>query len=236
MEIKVAFHLISDEENFSLEDDAVKGTRKQIKILADPYPLMKEHVKREVSNEAQKALKELIAEKYQSSEIIICKKTGARYGQPCAMLEDNREKTLINVSVSHNKDAFAVCISKSRLVGIDLQSEIRATVSSLWAFFSSEERNVLNNSKAGAGFSLRKTATIIWTIKEAFLKAIGVGFRYGFNSLIVADIDWEQGEMVLHISNRISNFFNRGSKINLYISPGTSQVLTVAVINNIAVS
>ena len=231
MEKKVEFHLISVDGNFSLENGAVMGSRKQIRTLERPELGTDASIKREVSRKAQQALQALIAEKLQTEDVIIGKKAGVCCGQPYALFKSNGEETMVNVSISHSENVFAICFSASRLVGIDLQSEIKAEGSSLQAFFSPEESRVLTMLAVEGGLSKSFAATLIWTIKEAFLKAVGVGFRSGFHGLSVVNIDWKQREMALYFSDQVSRFFDCDQKLTLYIAPGTFQMLTIAVIN-----
>ena len=231
MKKKVEFRLITVAGDFILENGAVMGSRKQINTLERPKLGVRASVLQEVSRKAQQDLEALIAENYRSEDVIIRKKAGVFYGQPYALFRNNGEKTMVNVSISHSENVFAVCFSASRLVGIDLQSEIKAEGSSFQAFFSPEESKVLTMLAIEDGFTLNKAATLIWTIKEAFLKAVGVGFRFGFNSLRVVDIDWKQGEMALLYSDQVSKFFDYDQELMLYIAPGTFPVLTIVAIN-----
>lgn len=76
-------------------------------------------------------------------------------------------------NISHTKEAFAFAISDHSKVGIDLEKVVRNVdfKSIINNLFSNEEREFILESPADS----RNRFFLLWTRKEAFLKALGVG-------------------------------------------------------------
>jgi len=239
MEHKVRLKFISDQEIIQLESGKVTAYKMEIEKFEFTEYGLEACVKREVSKEARTLLKQIIVDKYQATNISIKKRRGIRFGQPYALLEKDGNKVLVNTSISHCENVIAVCSSENKLVGIDLQSKIKAEIGTLQVFLLPQERKILYKLAADTCASLEETATLIWTIKEALLKAVGIGFRYGFNSLMLRRIDWEKEEIDLLLSEKISGLFDQDEIINLYssylscLSSGNRHILTIAVMDSL---
>jgi 4'-phosphopantetheinyl transferase len=76
-------------------------------------------------------------------------------------------------NISHTREAFAFAISERSEVGIDLEKVDKNIdfKSIIGSFFSSEERGFILESP----FESRNKFFLLWTRKEALLKAIGTG-------------------------------------------------------------
>lgn len=88
-------------------------------------------------------------------------------------------------NVSHTRDAFAFAVSRDFHVGIDLE-KVRQSINIhpiLERFFSTKEREYIleTATKTFNRFFL------LWTRKEAFLKALGSGIIENLNQIIVSE-------------------------------------------------
>jgi len=79
--------------------------------------------------------------------------------------------TPLHFSLSHTKDAFLLGVSRSQEIGIDLEGNVPPNeIDSLAEYaFSPDERNLLDR------FPRKESFLKIWTLKEAYLKATGMG-------------------------------------------------------------
>lgn len=57
------------------------------------------------------------------------------------------------------------------------------------------------------------TACLIWAMKEAFAKALGIGLRYGIHSVEICSIDWEKGIAGLELSRPVLPYITGYSDI-----------------------
>jgi 4'-phosphopantetheinyl transferase len=94
------------------------------------------------------------------------------------IIKDKNNKPLIKgdplfFSISHTRDAFCFVISDRFRVGIDLEKVNRNIdfESIAETFFSRDEREFIMGSSTGS----RERFFLLWTRKEALLKAIGTG-------------------------------------------------------------
>jgi len=103
-----------------------------------------------------------------------CKPTN----QPYAMT-DHGEK--IQLSFSHCARWVAVAISANSLIGIDLETaDQKQNISLFRETLTSEEIVQISNSHEENKYS---TFVRIWTMKEAYSKALGLGLSIGFHNL-----------------------------------------------------
>lgn len=83
-------------------------------------------------------------------------------------------------SLSHSGNYVAVAIGDSP-IGIDIE-EIKGHTSLIEEkYFSDEEKLLMNTDPDGAEAGFFR----IWTLKEAFLKAVGAGLKYGIGEVHV---------------------------------------------------
>lgn len=76
-------------------------------------------------------------------------------------------------NISHSKNVI-VCVISDREVGIDIEY-LRYSDSVIRKCFNDKERVVSLNNK--------EIFTIIWTIKESYVKLLGIGLEYGLNNV-----------------------------------------------------
>ena len=89
------------------------------------------------------------------------------------------KNTDIHFNISHSGD-YAVCVVSDREVGIDIQKIEKPNLQVAERFFAKNEYEYIANqpdeiSKSDAFYR-------IWTLKESFVKAIGVGTNLSFDS------------------------------------------------------
>lgn len=83
-------------------------------------------------------------------------------------------------SLSHSGDYVAVAISDSP-IGIDIE-EVKGHKNLIEEkYFSDEERRLMNEDPDGSDVGFFR----LWTLKEAFLKAVGQGLSYGIEGIRV---------------------------------------------------
>lgn len=95
------------------------------------------------------------------------------YGSACEVLYNEYGKPYIrdfsgSCSISHSGNKIAVALSKQDSIGIDIQNHSPKIVQVLSKFISPLEQMYLDNDY------LAKQALIIWTIKEATYKYVGI--------------------------------------------------------------
>lgn len=89
-----------------------------------------------------------------------------------------------SVSIAHTKDQFALLYSPEVCeLGVDIENSINDEML-VHEFLSPKEIEYMITSKQNR----IQESTLIWTLKEAFVKALGVGFKQHPNTVCVADI------------------------------------------------
>uniref|UniRef100_A0A803NBZ6 holo-[acyl-carrier-protein] synthase n=1 Tax=Chenopodium quinoa TaxID=63459 RepID=A0A803NBZ6_CHEQI len=108
-----------------------------------------------------------------------------------------------NFSVSHHGDLVAIASEPFCLVGLDVvspQIPVKETtqqfVNSFSSYFSSKEWNKI--IYAGTCDDMLQGLFRYWSLKEAFMKAIGSGLRYQLDSLEFNHINWTRISVKLH--------------------------------------
>ena len=100
--------------------------------------------------------------------------TANRLGKPCAFLPDDRAEAPL-FSLSHTRGAALVAVTSRGKIGVDLESARRLANALPLAnrYFAPEEcADVL--SRPGVDL-MRERFLHYWTLKEAYLKALGLG-------------------------------------------------------------
>jgi len=109
--------------------------------------------------------------------LIIAKKLNTKPLKIIFKNETNKKPYLpgnpLYFNITHTREAFAFGISKHLYVGIDLEKiNLRMDFYSIIeTFFSNREREFILQSQSGA----RNRFFLLWTRKEALLKALGIG-------------------------------------------------------------
>lgn len=94
---------------------------------------------------------------------------------------------LLNFNISHTESAFLIAIYKAEEIGVDLEkiSENFDLKSLAEYAFSPDEKYLFAKNNCS------KTFLGIWTMKEAYLKATGLGMVDSLNSFnVVSDLDF----------------------------------------------
>ena len=112
--------------------------------------------------------------------------TTNKYGKP--FIDNTLEKRL-NFSITYSEDIGYILISQGSVCGIDVEilKDIELTKELQEITLSYNEQNSLINS-----IDRLKQFYIYWTLKESFVKALGVGLNLSINKLCFAsycDID-----------------------------------------------
>lgn len=76
-------------------------------------------------------------------------------------------------NISHSKNVI-VCVISDKEIGIDIEY-LRYSDSVIRKCFNDKEKNVSLNNK--------EIFTIIWTIKESYVKLLGIGLEYGLSNV-----------------------------------------------------
>jgi 4'-phosphopantetheinyl transferase len=90
----------------------------------------------------------------------------------------------LSFSTSHSGDLAVVAVSRDRVVGVDIEAvrPIGDALDLARAFFTAREADAL----AATPFDRRSTAFLrLWTCKEAYVKAVGLGMTLAFSDFDV---------------------------------------------------
>jgi 4'-phosphopantetheinyl transferase len=114
--------------------------------------------------------------------------TTTPYGKP--VLPPTEEHSGIHFNLSHSHGAIACAVSTAREVGIDVEDEERtlAYLELAERYFAVPEANHLRHLD---GPDRRAAFFAIWTLKEAFVKAIGQGLTYPLDTFAF-DLDGDK--------------------------------------------
>jgi phosphopantetheine--protein transferase-like protein len=124
-------------------------------------------------------------------KVQMCRFSGIRKGQPYIQAMLNNEKIIFNASVSHCKQCMSICMSDKGLIGIDIEEVRQIDKSVVERLFSESDLECIEKlSNYNKEFYWHKAFTVIWTIKESCMKALGIGLKLGFNSVIIKNIDF----------------------------------------------
>ena len=85
----------------------------------------------------------------------------------------------IHFNISHCRNAIAIAISFSAPIGIDIEAIREYSPFSLNRCFSKEEADYIKNS-----INPNKEFFRLWTLKESYVKAIGLGMNYPMRKVI----------------------------------------------------
>jgi 4'-phosphopantetheinyl transferase len=112
------------------------------------------------------------------------------YGKPCLAFP----ATSLHFNVSRSADSALYAVSRSHEVGVDLEYIHRKVdyVALANKFFSRDETKALQSVSNSA---LPRSFYRCWTRKEAYVKALGEGLSFPFNTFSVSIFDEEQVEL-----------------------------------------
>lgn len=75
-------------------------------------------------------------------------------------------------NISHTKN-IVVCVLSDKEIGIDIEY-LRYSDNIVKKCFNQKEKEIIKNSN-----NKKEIFTIIWTIKESYVKLLGIGLEYG---------------------------------------------------------
>ena len=151
-------NFVKPEPAFRLSDERLKRAL----ILKDKYEKT-----RFIS--AEKITCDALSFYYGISEPVI---TGTAGKKP-EVLDHN-----IFFSRSYTKDKLALAIDNSDIIGIDAEEIMEEDKHFMSYFFTEKEKDYVRNS-ADKDFAF----TLIWTRKESYIKCIGEGLKFSFDTL-----------------------------------------------------
>jgi len=162
-------------------------------------------------------------------DIKLCKYFGARCGQPYAQVLFNDDELIYNISISHCKQVVGMGIIDNGLIGIDIEEQRDIDRSVVEKLFSEYDLKCIEKiCRLYTDFNWYKAFTLVWTIKESCLKALGIGFRLGFKSIEVKDVDLIENKIFLIISNKVIETIERiPAKVFMYSSIESNLIITL---------
>jgi len=87
----------------------------------------------------------------------------------------------MNISVSYSQNTFLIACATEGRIGVDIENAIDPD-SNLSSLALSRQERVLMDSQL-FGFSRAQIMLLFWCLKEAILKAVGLGFSHGYQSI-----------------------------------------------------
>jgi len=117
-------------------------------------------------------------------------------GKPIAELTDNPGTMIGDISLSHSNGlAMAVASAAGSFVGLGIDVEKVEERSDSWAhdYFTEEEVRMADESG-----NRMLALTGMWSLKEAFFKALGTGLRFDLKEVRVAAVD-DMGRATLEL-------------------------------------
>ena len=106
-----------------------------------------------------------------------------QYGKPF-ISEKHQIKLFFNLS--HTQTSFAIIINKSGVCGIDIEGNSGSNFAAIDMILSKNEKKVLSIKKI--------SFYTFWTLKEAYLKAVGIGLTISPLNIFFNLINYENGK------------------------------------------
>jgi 4'-phosphopantetheinyl transferase len=145
--------------------------------------------------------------------------SAGQHGKPSAMIRDHRVP--VEFSVSHSENHGLIALSTEGAVGIDVEEmKPRQNFSSIaQSVFTLDEQECLAQT---SGEDTMRCFYRIWTLKEAVVKAIGMGLPFGLESFSIPD------ELICDASSSYLILPRRTQKtsyqmLNLFALPGVGR-------------
>lgn len=187
---KHSFHHLSDKDNFN----------------RSIYPLSQEQ-KRTISYLGKDIMiKKILNHHHYKNHIndakLVKEQAGIKCGKPYVIIHQKAGVHQLYSSISHSENVFAFGISENRPIGIDIERNNRLSASAIRHLLSESENKLINQ------YRNLDLITLFWTIKESLLKAIGCGFQFGFQSIVIQDIDLDNQRLIIGIHHKISQLFD----------------------------
>ncbi len=105
----------------------------------------------------------------------------AEYGKPYIL---NKLNEPIKFTLSKSENMVAIAFSKKYDIGIDIEKVTELPTTGFYNLvFTNQEKKLLHSS-----YNRKETFYSLWTLKEAYLKAMGTGFSYDPLHVNLSDI------------------------------------------------
>ena len=111
------------------------------------------------------------------------------YGKPHLYINKGQDE--IHFSLSHSGD-HSVCVLADSPVGIDIEKSGDNKEDIASRFFHKEDLKYINDSESFFR---------IWTLKESYIKAVGLGMRIPLDSFCIRDLDTASGRCLFYDQN-----------------------------------
>ena len=161
--------------------------------------------------------------------LVLSKKLDIDPGEIFIVTDKNNKPRLpgdtIFFNISHTREAFAFVISDKTNVGIDLEKVDRDIdfESIIKRFFSKREGEFIFESP----FDMRNRFFLLWTRKEALLKALGTGIISNLSDIEVFRndniLDWKLFDNVTDDSAFVDHFIYSNKISDYYVSIAVSE-------------
>lgn len=120
----------------------------------------------------------------------------------------------IDLNISHSGDYVVCAISSFGRIGIDIEETIPVDINISEGFLSKQELHYLSNAKINQSKLFYK----YWTLKESYLKAIGIGLIDSITELNIGKLTFNNNILKREINNEMWNFYNTPFKENYSLS------------------
>ena len=143
-------------------------------------------------------------------------------GQPFVNIHgENREDS---VSISYTADKLLIGYSEKHKIGVDIETSVSLESSFIDLVYSKSEKNTIERM---FGADNMKGALLIWCMKEAVLKDLGIGFSYGYQAIeFVMD---EENQQWYIIDNK--NLLGENRKVHIYYEISDIVCAVICVLN-----
>jgi 4'-phosphopantetheinyl transferase len=136
--------------------------------------------------------------------------SNTKFGRP--YVDEKHEITWLNFNLSHSNMLAIYAVTRSRDIGIDIEyvRQMEDANGIVQRFFSEEEISLFNSmpedGKTWAFFKL-------WTRKEAYIKALGLGLQMPLNEFTAVST-LEEEQFLLENSNAKKNYLIKSLSLN----------------------
>ena len=147
-------------------------------------------------------------------------------GKPCPQGEWRRHcGARMDISITHTADHVVAAVAPNACLGIDIERHTRAISDDFAAAaFGTTEQEIAAESGEGATALFR-----FWCAKEALVKALGTGLRYGAGDLIVRHYDRAGGRLTIEATRLWTQAFPALRNRPIYVHSCLLESLVLAV-------